>query len=121
MYHPRIMTERARALRQKATEAEKALWQRLRNRKCGGLKFKRQHPIGHYIVDFYCAELRLVIEVDGGIHDLPDRQACDAARTEQLESLGLTVLRITNEQILSDMEAALARIGRRASIGTASD
>jgi very-short-patch-repair endonuclease len=70
-HYPHYIIEVARELRQRATLAEKLLWKELRDHKLAGLKFRRQHPIGRYIVDFYCAKLRLVVELEGGVHDLP--------------------------------------------------
>ncbi len=103
-----LIQQRARELRRRATEAERVLWERLRNRRLGGLKFRRQHPLGPYIVDFYCAEHRLVIEVDGPIHERQKER--DALRTEYLEAYGYRVLRFTNEDVLTDIEAVLERI-----------
>ncbi len=78
-----LIQQRARELRQRATEAEQMLWERVRNRRLGGLKFRRQHPLGPYIVDFYCAEHRLVVEVDGPIHE--GQKERNALRAEYLE------------------------------------
>ncbi|MGA9350824.1 MAG: endonuclease domain-containing protein [Anaerolineae bacterium] len=100
--------QRACELRQQMTPAEKLLWSRLRNRQLGGLKFRRQHPLGPFVADFYCAERRLVVEIDGDIHDLqPDR---DAARTEQFEQYGYRVIRFHNEQVLTSIEGVLSAI-----------
>ena len=88
---------RARALRKRSTTAEKMLWQKLRNRRLRGLKFRRQTPIKPYIVDFYCPEKLLVIEVDGSWHYFRSRY--DARRTAYLETLGLKVIRFRNGQI----------------------
>ncbi len=97
----------ARDMRKNPTSAEDILWQALRNRQIADAKFRRQHSIDRFIVDFYCAEAQLVIEVDGAIHDQPSN---DAARQEHLEALGLHVLRITNADIDSDLSAVVARI-----------
>jgi len=96
---PRRKTARARELRQHATEAEARAWNLLRNRQMFALKFKRQHPIAGVIVDFYCAELDLVLEIDGGYHTDPDHAAYDAARTAHLEARGLRVIRLRNEDV----------------------
>lgn len=99
---------RARELRREMTPAERLLWSRLRNRRLEGLKFRRQHPLGPFIADFYCAACRLVVEIDGDIHDLqPER---DAARTEQFEQYGYRVIRFRNVQVLNDLEDVLAAI-----------
>ncbi len=99
----------ARDMRHEATCAEDVLWERLRNRRLCGIKFRRQHAIGRFIVDFYCAEARLVIEVDGGIHDYTVED--DAVRQEYLESLGLSVCRFTNAEVVLQTDVVVARIG----------
>lgn len=105
---PAQIQQRARELRREMTLAEKLLWSRLRNKRLDGLKFRRQHPLGPFIADFYCAAQRLVVEIDGDIHDLqPGR---DAARTEQFEQYGCRVIRFRNEQVLNDIEDVLAAI-----------
>ena len=92
----------ARANRKEATPAENLLWQKtLRSRQLNGHKFLRQKPIGPYVVDFYCAELKLVIEIDGDSHD--QQLSYDAQRTAFLESLGLRVLRYANRDILNNL------------------
>ncbi|MDH4043890.1 MAG: endonuclease domain-containing protein [Gemmatimonadota bacterium] len=88
-----------RGLRRRSTPAERKAWRLLRNRRLLGLKFRRQHPIAGYIVDFYCAELRLVIELDGGYHDTPEQRARDAVRTAALHAHGATVVRLRNSHI----------------------
>jgi len=92
----------ARALRKSTTEAETVLWSRLRQRRIGGFRFRRQAPIGRFIADFACFEARLVIEVDGGQHT--ERAEQDAARTRWLESQGFRVLRFWNNQVLREIE-----------------
>ena len=105
---PAQVQQRARELRQEMTPAEKLLWSRLRNKQLNGLKFRRQHPLGPFIADFYCAARRLVMEIDGDIHDLqPDR---DTARTEQFEQYGYRVIRFRNERVLNNIEDVLATI-----------
>ena len=107
----------ARALRRRATPAEQKLWERLRNRRLKGLKFRRQHPLGPYIADFYCAAHRLVVELDGGIHEQQREE--DARRTAYFEAYGYKVLRFRNEEVEEDIEGVLRRIaeacGARAS------
>lgn len=92
---------RARELRHTPTRAESVLWDRLRGRKLAGAKFRRQHVVGPFIVDFICIESRLIIEVDGDIHLTPDQQAYDAERQAYLETKGFRVLRFKNESILT--------------------
>jgi len=103
-------TRRARELRKRATLTEEILWQRLRNRRCGGLKFRRQHPIGRYIADFYCAELKLVIELEGEVHHQPDQREYDTKRFEELELRGLKVLRLSNSEVLQNTEGVMQRV-----------
>ena len=96
-------TAKARQLRKNLTDAEQALWQILRNRQVSGYRFRRQAPIGPYIVDFVCFENRLVIEVDGGQH--VEQADYDAERTAWLESAGFRVIRFWNNQVLGEREA----------------
>lgn len=94
--------DKAKELRKESTPAEKHLWKLLRNRNILGFKFRRQHPIYRFIADFYCDEAKLIIEADGGIHQLEDNKQYDAEREEAITSLGITVLRFTNEEILTN-------------------
>jgi very-short-patch-repair endonuclease len=98
----------ARQLRRNQTEAEKALWMALRHRQLNQLKFRRQVPIGRYIVDFICFENRLVIELDGGQH--ADAEKYDEERTKWLKSQGFVVVRFWNNDVMSNMEGVLMRI-----------
>jgi very-short-patch-repair endonuclease len=97
-------------LRRELTSAEALVWERVRDRKFRGLKFRRQHPIGAYVVDFFCDELRLVLEVDGGVHLEPEQQARDLERQAIIESLGLRVFRISNSAVETDLEGAIDQI-----------
>ena len=90
------LLEFAKIMRQNATDAEHLMWQLLRAKRFMNLKFRRQHVIAHYIVDFYCHELGLVIELDGSQHSTHDAIEYDAERTKFLEALGLTVVRYWN-------------------------
>jgi len=102
------MTHRARQLRRHATPAERRLWTLLRARRLCGAKFRRQAPLGPFIVDFYCPSAGLVIEADGaGHHPRPQR---DEVRDAAMAAAGLTVLRFSNEEILRDEDRVLARI-----------
>jgi very-short-patch-repair endonuclease len=100
----------ARDLRKNQTEAEKLLWSRIRGKQILGVQFKRQRPIGRYIVDFYGVEAKLVIELDGSQHFEPDALAYDAERTTFLESLELKVIRFDNLQVFNELEGVLAVI-----------
>ena len=98
----------ARQKRCEPTPAEALLWQKLRHKQVLGFKFRRQHVIDRFIVDFYCGEAGLVVEVDGEIHDYTPQE--DAIRQEFLESLGLRVVRFRNEEVFGDMEGVLEEI-----------
>ena len=98
----------ARDLRQHATPAETILWQAIRNRQLDGRKFRRQVPIGAYVVDFHCASERLVIEVDGPIHE--SLQEADQLRQELIEALGIRFVRLRNEEVEADLPSALDKI-----------
>ena len=102
--------ERARHMRKHPTAAENLLWDRLRRKQVANLRFRRQQPIGRYIVDFYCAEARLVIELDGASHAQPGQIEHDRERQLFLESLELRVLRFPNEQVLYSTEIVLIEI-----------
>jgi very-short-patch-repair endonuclease len=99
--------EKARILRKSITVAEKLLWSELRNRKQFKARFKKQHPIDIFIVDFYCHELRLVIEIDGAIHLEEDVNEYDLGRTADLEKLGIKIIRFTNNQLFTELEAVV--------------
>ena len=99
--------ERARALRRSAATAERTAWRLLRNRRMLGLKFRRQHAIGRFVVDFYCADRRLVLEIDGDLHRVPRQARYDSERTRRLESLGFRVARISNDKISKERLAEL--------------
>ena len=100
----------AREKRRQPTQAEKVLWERLRNRQLNGAKFRRQDVIGGYIVDFYCPEAGLVVEVDGPIHEETRRE--DAGRQRYLEGLCVRVIRFTNDAVLTELDRVLDMIGR---------
>ena len=100
----------ARQLRQQQTDAEKLLWALLRNRRLAGFKFRRQHPVRPYVLDFYCHAAGLAIELDGGQHDEPGARAHDAQRTAFLEGQGIRVLRFWNHEVLTQTGAVLQTI-----------
>lgn len=106
MHHQRPETRQyARTLRQSQTPAERSLWACLRNAQLEGFKFRRQHPIGCFIVDFYCAQTKLVIEVDGDSH--AGQVEYDQARTDWLKSQGYHVIRFTNQEVREDISAVV--------------
>lgn len=102
--------ELARQFRREPTAAEAALWQQLRGGRLSGLKFRRQHPLPGCIADFCCPERKLVIEVDGDIHLVPENAGSDALRDERLRADGFTILRISNVQIHNDLQNVLRQI-----------
>jgi very-short-patch-repair endonuclease len=101
--------ERRRELRSQPTESEKRLWQVLRSGQLG-VKFRRQHGIGCYIADFYCASRQLVIEVDGDSHFSCEAQENDAIRTKFFNACGIQVIRFTNQDVMKNLDAVLASI-----------
>ena len=111
----------ARAMRHELTWAEKALWHQLRNRKLAGLKFRRQQPLGAYILDFYCADKLLIVELDGSQHDIPEEREYDSRRTAFLQSKGLEVLRFWNSQVRQSLPWVLELIRRKAGVATIYD
>jgi very-short-patch-repair endonuclease len=94
-----LRTDRARGLRQSSGRAEERVWAALRGGKIDGHKFRRQHPVGPYFADFACDRLRLIIEIDGGVHRLDEVAARDLERQQALEALGWTVIRVTNDRV----------------------
>jgi very-short-patch-repair endonuclease len=97
----------ARKLRRKLTLTEKALWDELCDKKLNGLKFRRQHPIYRYIVDFYNHQHKIVIELDGTYHKKSKQKLYDDFRDAEMVALGLTVIRFTDDQIISDLEKVI--------------
>jgi very-short-patch-repair endonuclease len=100
--------QRARELRRQMTPAERLLWRHLCRKQLGGLRFRRQHPIDRFIVDFYCAEHRLAVEIDGDVHAAQTEY--DKARTEWLEARGCRVIRFTNQEVRQQLPAVLEAI-----------
>jgi very-short-patch-repair endonuclease len=98
----------AKEMRSKPTPAENLLWQRLRSHRLRGMKFRRQHNIERFIVDFYCRDAKLVVEVDGLIHQYQKEE--DAIRQEFLESQKLRVIRFTNEDVLTNLDDVIQQI-----------
>ena len=105
-----VKWERARRLRNSATDAERCLWRHLRGQQLAGYKFRRQYPLGGYIVDFICIPARLVVELDGGQHQ--DAAAYDAQRTRFIEDQGYRVLRFWNDDVLLRIESVVAEVFR---------
>jgi very-short-patch-repair endonuclease len=110
--------QRARELRRVSATAEQRLWECLRDRWLHGLRFRRQQPLHGYILDFYCADCHLVVELDGAVHQDQEQQAYDAHRNEHLQERGLTVLRFTNGGVEQTLGAVLRRIAAAAGLGS---
>ena len=104
-----LIFENARQLRKKLTPAEQTFWLRLKEN-FPEYKFRRQHPISIYIADFYCHKLKLVIEIDGSVHDSEEAKLNDEKRQNDLESLNLTVIRFTNNQVKDKIEFVIEKI-----------
>ena len=99
--------KQARSLRSRPTAAERIMWRQLRNRRLLGLKFRRQHVIGGYIVDFYCEEIGLVMEIDGGVHGYSDKKVRDGAKEGFLRSRNFAVVRYTNEEVRDNLQGVM--------------
>lgn len=104
------MSQLARDLRKRQTPAERAFWKLLRDRRLRDLKFRRQFPIGPFVADFCCYEIRLVIELDGEVHVEAQPAARDRERDAHIRGLGFTILRFPNERVFGDIEGVLSEI-----------
>jgi very-short-patch-repair endonuclease len=113
LHNRRHLKSLRRALRVQFTPAEARLWKYLQGGQLEGRKFRRQHSIGAYIMDFYCPAERLVIELDGSAHDGEDAWRRDEARTAYLEKMGIQVVRFENRQVMENLEGVLAVIHER--------
>ncbi|HEV8582715.1 MAG TPA: endonuclease domain-containing protein [Thermoanaerobaculia bacterium] len=113
-HHPGGGKAHVRELRREQTAAEKALWEMLRGRRLGGLKFRRQFPISPFIADFCCFALKLIVELDGEVHAAAPQAAHDENRDIYLRSLGYTILRFPNELVFSNPESLLRAISETA-------
>jgi len=114
--------KRARTLRRKMTLPEVVLWQKLRDGRLKGCRFRRQHPVGPYILDFYCPSARLAVEIDGAVHESVAQARHDVRRDRWLHDKGITVLRVAASDVLHDetLEIVLSHIERMAAPSTAS-
>jgi very-short-patch-repair endonuclease len=113
MYAPKKTVSRARDLRRRLTLPEVLLWGALRGRRLGDIRFRRQHPVGPFILDFYCEAVGLAVEIDGAAHDHPDQARHDARRTDWLAQRGVTVMRISARAVLDNMDGVLVAIRER--------
>lgn len=107
---PSTNFSKAIELRKNMTEPETILWERLKNNKINGVKFRRQHPVHLFIVDFYCHQYGLVIEIDGEYHNTEEQKLKDEERTKLLEFQNLKVLRFTNEEVMKTIENVIEKI-----------
>ena len=107
LYNLKNYQDRRKELRRKATPAELYLWRYIKNDQINGYRFRRQFGIGGFIVDFYCPKLRLVVEVDGGIHSNPDVARYDDERAEYIRSCFIRIIRFTNDEVLNNIEGVL--------------
>ncbi len=114
--HPTIL-KRARELRRNMTPQERKLWRHLRGKQLDGIRFRRQHPIDRFILDFFCYEHKLAIEIDGHSHYQPEQQEHDQMRTEWLARYGIRVIRFTNRDVDTNLEGVLDEIGRVCGVG----
>lgn len=110
LYHLNKYTPLRKSLRNNATHTEQLLWECLRQRRFHGLKWRRQEGIGRYVVDFYCPEKRLAIEVDGSHHAIPEQQAYDQERERFLNACYINVIRFTNEEVICDIRGLLGKL-----------
>jgi very-short-patch-repair endonuclease len=101
---------RARALRDASTDAERLLWSRLRDRRLGGYKFRRQHPVGPFFADLACIEAKLIVELDGGQHLDEEAEGADQRRTDALSKHGFHVVRFSNRDMLARTESVMSAI-----------
>src|SRR3989338_7175227 len=109
IHNNRIFRERRVELRKKATSTEEKLWSEIRNNKLG-VKFKRQHSISGYILDFYCAEKKLIVELDGEIHNKKESIEYDTVRDKFFKELGYRTIRFSNNKVTEDMKSVLDKI-----------
>ncbi|MGE5357300.1 MAG: endonuclease domain-containing protein [Deltaproteobacteria bacterium] len=105
-----LIFQRAEVLRKKVTEAEKILWEVLKTKKLNGYKFRRQHPILKFILDFYCHESKLGIEIDGQVHNSKEQRFYDEDRTDILKEYGIKIIRFHNNEIIENLEVVKLKI-----------
>ena len=110
IFNKKIYKQRRKTLRNNPTQAERHLWRYLKNKQLAGLKFRRQHGIGHYIVDFYCPEINLIIELDGQPHFEEEGIKYDKIRSNYLNELGLKIIRFENQEILLNTDSVLKKL-----------
>jgi very-short-patch-repair endonuclease len=104
------LKQRRRELRRNQSDAERALWAKVRDKQFFGMKFFRQYSIGPYILDFYCPTVKLAVELDGGQHNQSDKRERDVARSEYLKAQGIDVMRFWNNEVLLDIQSVLSKL-----------
>ncbi|MEM9119456.1 MAG: endonuclease domain-containing protein [Cyanobacteria bacterium P01_F01_bin.56] len=112
VFNQRADIEKRRRLRQNATPAEQLVWQRLRDRQVENCKFRRQYSVDAFVLDFYCPELRLAIEIDGDSHNSEEAVAYDLARQRTIEALGIQFLRFTNREVSGQLDTVIEQIAQ---------
>ena len=108
-YNKKSEQEKRRQLRNNATYCEKIVWLHLKKRQLG-YRFLRQYSVDHFVIDFYCPELKLAVELDGNVHDIPEQKSYDKVRQKYLEAFGIKSIRIKNEEFLGNPNKAFGRI-----------
>jgi very-short-patch-repair endonuclease len=101
---PPIVFQRAKELRERETESEQLLWEELKGKKLGGYKFRRQHPVMKYVLDFYCHQCKLAVELDGEYHDTMEQKELDKLRTKHMNDFGIEVIRFSNGAVERNIE-----------------
>jgi len=111
-YNKKSEQEKRRLLRNNMTYCEKIVWLHLRKKQLG-YRFLRQYSVDHFVIDFYCPELKLAVELDGNVHEIPEQRDYDRARQKYLEKFGIKFIRITNEEFLGNPNKAFSKIEKR--------
>jgi very-short-patch-repair endonuclease len=112
-FNKKIELEKRKKLRKAETYVERIMWMHFRNRQILGYKFRRQYSVDHFVIDFYCPELKLAVELDGDVHNLPEQKEYDIARQRYLEKFGIKFIRITNEEFLGNPNKAFGKIEKK--------
>ena len=114
-YNKKSEQEKRRSLRNNTTYCEKIVWLHLRKKQLG-YRFLRQYSVDHFVIDFYCPELKLAVELDGDVHEIPEQKEYDIARQKYLEKFGIKFIRITNEEFLGNPNKAFSKIEEKIKI-----
>jgi len=115
-YNKKTELEKRKLLRKGQTYTEKIFWMHLRNRQILGYKFRRQYSVDHFVIDFYCPELKLAVELDGDVHDIPEQKEYDIERQKYLEEFGIKFIRIKNEEFLGNPNKAFKKVEKQIKI-----